>query len=133
VKAGDELPPLTLPSVTAQTLETFAVASGDDNPIHLDPLVAKEMGYGDVIAHGMLSMAYLARLVSKWVPQHDIRSLRTKFVGMTPVGAVPTCTGRVRSVELVHGELRARIILTVRLADGTTTTRGEAVVAVREQ
>jgi acyl dehydratase len=132
MKAGDELPPLTLPPVTAQTLENFAVASGDDNPIHLDPLVAKEMGFGDVIAHGMLSMAYVTRLVTNWVPQRDLRSLRTKFVGMTPLGAVPTCTGRVRAVELVDGELRARIVLTVRLADGTTTTRGEAVVVVRE-
>jgi acyl dehydratase len=132
MKAGDELPPLTLPPVTAQTLANFAVASGDDNPIHLDPLVAKEMGFDDVIAHGMLSMAYVARLVTSWVPQRDLRSLRTKFVGMTPLGAVPTCTGRIRAVELVDGELRARIVLTVRLADGTTTTRGEAVVAVRE-
>ncbi|MFJ8913087.1 MaoC/PaaZ C-terminal domain-containing protein [Amycolatopsis sp. NPDC102389] len=130
MNVGDTLPSFTAPTVTRDGLARFASASGDDNPIHLDPAVAVAQGLDDVIAHGMLSMAYLGRLITSWVPQDRIRSLRAKFVGMTPVGAAPVCGGRVRAVEEIDGELRATIALTVKLGDGTTTVRGEAVVAV---
>lgn len=126
---GDELPPLTPPPISVETLVRFAKASGDDNPIHLNHATAASRGYDGVIAHGMLSMAYLGRLVTGWAPQHRIRSLRARFVGPTPVGAMVTCTGRVRSVDEVDGEQRAKVVLTVTLADGTTTVRGEAIVA----
>lgn len=127
---GTELPPLVVAPITRTTLAAFAEASGDDNPIHLDPAAAAAAGHEDVIAHGMLSMAYLARLVSGWVPQEDIRSLRVRFVATTPVGAEVTCTGKVTGVEEVGGEQRAKVALTAKLADGTTTVRGDAVVAV---
>ncbi|WP_020657362.1 MaoC/PaaZ C-terminal domain-containing protein [Amycolatopsis benzoatilytica] len=126
---GDELPPLTAGPVDRELLARFAEASGDDNPIHLDPAAAAEAGHPDVIAHGMLSMAYLGRLVGEWVPQHRIRSLRARFVAPTPLGARPTCTGRVLSVSEEENGLLAKLSLTVKLADGTTTVRGEALVA----
>ena len=129
MNVGDLLPVFTAPAVTRSGLALFASASGDDNPIHLDPAVAVAHGHDDVIAHGMLSMAYLGRLVCSWVPQSRVRSLRAKFVGVTGVGAVPVCSGRVRAVEDVDGERRAKIALTVEV-DGRTTVRGEAVVAV---
>jgi acyl dehydratase len=86
--------------------------------------VARSAGRDDVFAQGMLSMAYLGRLLTNWVPQERLRSWRVRFAAITPVRAQPTCTGRVRSVT---GGL-AILELEVTLPDGTVTLTGEAVV-----
>jgi acyl dehydratase len=127
VAAGTALPPLALPAISRTTLALFAGASGDHNPIHIDLDVARSAGLDDVFAHGMLSMAYLGRLLTRWVPQSRIRSFQTRFVAITPVLAEPTCEGSVRSVE----DGLATLDLAVRLADGTTTMTGTAVIDLR--
>lgn len=130
IQVGTILPPLVVP-ISRTTLALFAGASGDHNPIHIDVDAAKEAGFDDVFAHGMLSMAYLGRLITSWVPQSRVRSLSTRFTAITPVHAQPTFAGTVTSIDSVNGENRATIAVEATLADGTVTLRGEAVVAVR--
>lgn len=130
VEVGTGLPPLQLPPITRTTLALYAGGSGDHNPMHIDLDVARTIGLDDVFAHGMLSMAYLGRLVTAWAPQELLRSLRGRFVAITPVHARPTATGRVTAIDDVDGERRATVELTITLADGTVTLTGEAVVAL---
>ncbi|MCW2783538.1 MAG: dehydratase [Marmoricola sp.] len=130
VVVGTELPALALPVISRGTLALFAGASGDSNPIHIDLDVARSAGLDDVFAQGMLSMAYLGRLLTNWVPQQQIRSYGVRFVAITPVLGQPTCTARVTAIEDVDGERRATLELAVKLADGTTTLTGDAVVAL---
>lgn len=127
---GDELAPLRIDPISRTTLALFAGASGDHNPIHIDIDVARSAGLDDVFAHGMLSMAYLARLLTDLVPQQQIRSYKVRFAAITPVHGQPTCTATVTSIDEVDGERRATLGLQVRLADGTVTLHGEAVVAI---
>jgi acyl dehydratase len=68
VEVGTELPALELEPITRTTLALYGPASGDHNPIHLDIDVARSVGLDDVFAHGMLSMAYLGRLLTNWTP-----------------------------------------------------------------
>lgn len=130
MSVGNELPPLQLAPISRTTLALFAGASGDHNPIHIDVDVAKAAGLDDVFAHGMLSLAYLGRLVTAWVPQQRLRSLSCRFSSITPVRAVPTCTGRVSAIEERDGERCAIVDLAVTLEDGTVTLRGQATVAL---
>lgn len=130
-EVGTELPPLKIRPISRTTLALFAGASGDHNPMHIDIDVAKSAGLDDVFAHGMLSMAYLGRLLTNWVPQHAIRSYGVRFAAITPVLAKPTATGKVVSIDEVDGERRATIELAVTLADGTVTLTGDAVVALQ--
>ncbi|HEY1974204.1 MAG TPA: MaoC/PaaZ C-terminal domain-containing protein [Pseudonocardia sp.] len=130
IEVGTELPALELAPISRTTLALFGPASGDLNPIHLDIDVARSAGLEDVFAHGMLSMAYLGRLVTSWVDQRQIRSFAVRFAAITPIHARPTCTGRVVSIGEVDGERRAELELTVTLADGTVTLAGSASVAV---
>ena len=125
---GTTLPPLEIAPISRTTLALFAGASGDHNPIHVDLDVARSAGLDDVFAHGMLSMAYLGRLLTDWVPQERIRSFGVRFVAITPVLAKPTCHGTVRDVA----DGLATLDLAVRLADGTTTLTGTAVVDLTE-
>ncbi|GAA2797877.1 MaoC family dehydratase [Mycolicibacterium pallens] len=130
IAVGTELPPLTVPPISRLTLALFAGASGDHNPIHVDLDAAKSAGMPDVFAHGMLSMAYLGRLLTNWVPQENLRSYRVRFASITPVHGQPTCSGRVSAIQEVDGEKRATVDLTVTLADGTVTLSGDAVIAI---
>ena len=132
VDVGTELPTLTVPAISRTTLALFAGSSGDHNPIHLDLDVAKSAGLDDVFAQGMLSMAYLGRLLTGWVPQQRIRSFEVRFVAITPLAAVPTCAGRIVAIhEAGDGAERlATLELTVTLSDGTVTLTGGAVVAI---
>ena len=130
VEIGTELPALALAPISRSTLALFGGASGDHNPIHLDLDVARSAGLDDVFAQGMLSMAYLGRLLTGWVPQARIRSFEVRFAAITPVHAAPICSGRVVAVEQVGDERRATLDLAVTLADGTVTLTGGAVVAI---
>ena len=130
VKVGDTLKPIVLPPITRHQLALYCGGSGDHNPIHVDIDFAKKFGFKDVFAHGMLSMAYLGRLVTSWVPQSQLRALSTRFTSITPVLAQPTCTGTVVGVDDVDGEKRATVEVKITLADGTVTLSGEAVVAL---
>lgn len=127
---GAELPPLELPPISRSMLALYAGASGDHNPIHIDLDAARQAGMDDVFAQGMLSMAYLGRLLTNWVPQERIRSFRVRFTSITPLHARPLCTGRIASIDEIDGERQARLDLQVALADGTVTLRGEAVISL---
>jgi len=115
---------LRIPAISRTTLALFAGASGDHNPIHIDLDVAKSAGLDDVFVHGMLSMAYLGRLLTEIVPQQRIRSYGVRFTAITPVHGEPVCTATVASVE----DGLTTLDLTVALADGTVTLRGSAVI-----
>lgn len=123
------VPELRPGAISRTTLALFAGASGDHNPIHIDIDSARASGMDDVFAHGMLSMAYLGRLLTDWVPQSRIIELSTRFTAITPVLAEPVFRAEITEIETVDGEQRARLDLTAVLADGTKTLAGSAVVA----
>lgn len=131
IAVGDRLPDMVSPAITRTTLALFAGASGDHNPIHIDIDFAKAAGMPDVFAHGMLSMAYLARMLTRWAPQGALRRWDARFVAITPVHAIVTCSSVVVGVFNEAGERRARLRIFARIADGQDTLVGEAVIAVQ--
>ncbi|MFO1327953.1 MAG: MaoC family dehydratase [Rubrivivax sp.] len=130
VKAGDVLPSFTTDPLTRTTLALYCGASGDHNPIHVDIDFAKRAGYPDVFAHGMLSMAWLARLLTNWVPQAHLREYGVRFTAITQVGEAITCSGTVTEVFEADGERRARLSLQTANAAGQVKLQGDAVVAL---
>lgn len=95
IQVGDTLPALNLPPISRTTLALFAGASGDHNPIHIDTDFARKAGMPDVFAHGMLSMAWLGRLITQWAPQSQLRRFDVRFQGITHLANAISCTGRV--------------------------------------
>lgn len=127
---GDSIPALQVPPISRTTLALYAGASGDHNPIHIDTDFAKSAGLDDVFAHGMLSAAYVGRIVTAWAGQQRLRSLRVRFTGITHVHDAPLCTGRVSERFEEGGETRLRIELQCVNQHNETKITGEAVVAV---
>jgi len=130
IAVEDELPPLVFGPLTRHTLALYCGGSGDHNPIHVDIDFAKKAGMEDVFAHGMLSMAVLARLLINWVPQEQIRDYGVRFMSITPVHATISCKGTVEEKLNIDGEQCVRLKLVTELDDGTVTLTGSATVAV---
>ncbi|MFE5702240.1 MaoC/PaaZ C-terminal domain-containing protein [Rhodococcus koreensis] len=115
---------LACPKITRTALALYAGASGDHNPVHIDIDACRAVGIDDVFAHGMLSMAYLGRLLTDHWSQDQVVSYEVRFSAITPVNSEPTCTGTVAKAE----DGVADLDLTVTLPDGTVTLRGTAAV-----
>ena len=130
VNVGDALPPLVLPPVSRLDLALYCGASGDHNPIHVDSDYAKAAGMPDVFAHGMLSMGWLARLLTNWAPQTAVRQYGVRFVAITHIGDAITCSGEVVEKAEVNGERRVKLALHTVDAKGETKLSGEAWLAL---
>ena len=66
VAVGDQIPPLSK-VVRREDVKAYADASGDQNPLHQDDAFARSVGFPGIIAHGMFSMAHVAKAVTDWV------------------------------------------------------------------
>ncbi len=130
IKIGTEIPSLTLPSISRTTLALYAGASGDHNPIHIDSDFAKKAGMPDVFAHGMLSMAYLGRMLTNWKAQSQLRKFSNRFATITQLQDVITCSGKIVELFEESGEKRARLEIVAVNQDNIRTLIGEAVVAL---
>lgn len=49
--------------VSQQRIDAYADASGDHNPIHVDPSFARSTPFGGTIAHGMLVLALIGEMM----------------------------------------------------------------------
>lgn len=130
VKVGDAMPALELPPISRTTLALFAGASGDHNPIHIDIDFARKAGMKDVFAHGMLSMAYLARALTAWVPQKRLLSYGVRFAAITQVADRVQCSGKVVEKLEYRGRPCARIELAASRNGEQVTLSGDAIVAL---
>jgi acyl dehydratase len=130
INVGDSLPALELPPINRTTLGLFAGASGDHNAIHIDIDYARKAGMPDVFAHGMLSMAYLGRLLTQWVDQRQLREFGVRFLGITHLGHRITCTGTVVERFEAGGEQRIKVEVRTTNQYGETKIVGDAVIAL---
>jgi acyl dehydratase len=96
---GEQIPQL-VKHVTQAQIDAYADASGDHNPIHIDPEAARAVGLPGTIAHGMLSMGFLGQLLTNWITTQPsggwIARLRVRFQAMVFPGDMPTCHGVLR-------------------------------------
>lgn len=130
IQVGDSLPSLTLPAISRRTLALYAGASADHHPLHIDLDYARDAGMPDVFAHGMLSAAYLGRMLSDWVPQAQIRDFSVRFIGITQLYSIPHCTGKITEKLERNGEPCVRVALSCANQHGEEKLIAEAVVAL---
>jgi len=103
LRAGQALEPKTYP-VTRAALVRYAGASGDFNPIHWSDRIATSVGLPGVIAHGMFTMALVARAVAEWTGGAEVVELGGKFTNPVVVpdddaGTEVIVGATVKSVE----------------------------------
>jgi acyl dehydratase len=103
VKQGDDIPELKV-TPDKYLPHRYAGASGDYNPIHVDPEFAKQVGLPGNILHGLYSMAQVARASGEAAGDSTkLKRLSVQFRGMGFPEQEITVTGKV--VEEREGRL----------------------------
>ncbi|HLI68198.1 MAG TPA: MaoC/PaaZ C-terminal domain-containing protein [Ktedonobacteraceae bacterium] len=127
------LSPLVKAPIEREQLRRYAAASGDHNPIHLDDAAARRVGLNGVIAHGMLSMAFLGQFVNQQIaddPGARVGRLKVRYIAMVYPGDTLTCLGKVTA--RAEGETETAITLECWAQNqrGEKVATGEATVHV---
>jgi acyl dehydratase len=131
---GDELPSLQAGPITLEVLRAYAEASGDHNPIHTDEAAARGYGLPGVIAHGMLTMGWMARQVLDAVADRaELAELSVRFRSMVKLGDVVTCAARVTEVTEAGDEVLVSLAVTATTQAGDTVVKGTAAVRARKE
>jgi acyl dehydratase len=127
---GSALPELRKEPVTKVQLVKYAGASGDYNLIHTDDETARQVGLDGVIAHGMLSMAFLGQYLCWLSGPESVRRLTVRFVAMVRPGDVLSCKGRVKSLATDAAARELTLEVWAENQRGEQVTAGEAEVVV---
>ena len=100
LKTGMILPETKI-VVTQEHVKLYAEASGDFNPIHLDPAFGEKMGLGGTVAHGMLILAYLSSYMTEHFgcPWLTGGSLNIRFKVPARPGDIINISGTVSRIE----------------------------------
>ena len=117
--------------VTDQHVAAFAALSQDTNRLHMDAQVAAERGFPRRVAHGMVSLCAISRLIGTELPGHGSlwASQELRFAG--PVFVGDTVTARVTVENVSQGaqmiKLRTEV---VNKTTGAVVLSGTAMVRV---
>ncbi|MET0306236.1 MAG: MaoC/PaaZ C-terminal domain-containing protein [Solirubrobacterales bacterium] len=106
----------------------YAGASGDFNPIHIDPEFAKAVGLPNTILHGLYMMGLTARAATEAAggDPKSLRRLSVQFRGMGAPETEITVTGTVASVD----DGKATIEVVAAQGENQTIRNAEAEVAL---
>jgi acyl dehydratase len=100
LEPGAETPTLTV-TPDKYVPHRYAGASGDFNPIHIDPEFAKAVGLPGNILHGLYSMAQVARAATQTGggDPRSLKRLKVQFRGMGKPEAEIRVTGKIREAD----------------------------------
>ena len=125
-------PPHALPEVTHKVTQAqiakYADASGDHNPLHLDPDFAATTPFGQPVAHGMLVLAFASELLTRSFGRAWLCGgrLRARFRSPVYAGDVVTARGTLTS----HDSSSATYRVLVQNQDGVDVITAEATVSL---
>jgi len=116
-----------LKTLSEADVERFAAASGDTNPLHLDPETADDSRFGGRIAHGVLVAGLISAALAR-LPG-EVIYLSQDLAFLRPIRIGDRVTAEVEVVETL-GDDRLRLATRVLDPDGDPAVDGEAVVLV---
>lgn len=131
MNVGDQLP-VVEKDVSQENVERYAKASGDFNPIHVDPDFAAGSQFGTRIAHGMMVAASISEMMTSAFGRAWLNSGRMKIRFRSPVypGDRITTIGRVKAVRETASGSEIECAVDVTRGNGEVAITGDAVVTL---
>ena len=128
-KMGDELEGFSR-VVTQDRVTAYAHASGDHNPIHLDEDFASTTRFGQRIAHGMLSLAFVWEMISMNYPStwHRGGTIKTRFTSPVVPGEEVSVNGSVKRTRGVNDREVVECDVVVTRPNGEKALSGSASI-----
>jgi acyl dehydratase len=93
--AGDEIGAQSFGPFDSAALTRYAIVSGDDNPLHLDPAAARAAGLAGTPVHGMLMLSCFEPVIMGWRRDLFISRFSAKFLRPVLAGEGIRVLGRV--------------------------------------
>jgi 3-hydroxybutyryl-CoA dehydratase len=115
--------------VTDREIHLFAAVSGDHNPVHLDPEYAAQTAFGECIAHGMLTGAFVSAAIAMQLPGPGSIYLGQSLQFRAPVMLGDTLTVTLEVTEKHPKKPWVTIACSVVNQNDKVVARGEAQVA----
>jgi acyl dehydratase len=131
INIGDRLPEFVRTTGFAEW-NRYAAVNDEFIPIHMDDEAGRAAG-NEKGAFGMgnLRLAYLVNMLRQWIGDDgEIRSLNAKYRSMNQKGDELRAVGEVMGKEIVDGLALVHLKVDVIDQNGTSTTPGEATVAL---
>lgn len=124
VRVGDAIPSQST-VVRREDVKAYAVASGDQNPLHQDDAFARSVGFPGIIAHGMFTMAHVTRAVTDWLGDPgSLKRMKVQFRAVVFMDETLVARGEIASVD--EGTRRATLRLWAEI-----DRDGQRVVAIK--
>jgi acyl dehydratase len=115
-------------TVQASDIELFTAITGDRNPIHYDPELAKASRFGGIVVQGGVTTGLLNALVAEDLPGPGSVFLEVSWRFLAPVRPGDVLTAEARVLEVRADKPVTTLGTTVRTGDGTVVVDGTAVV-----
>lgn len=106
----------------------YAGASGDFNPIHIDPEFGKMVGLGGNILHGLCSMAFVARAVvdQSGGDPGKLKNIKVRFA--MPVKPLETVAVHGKVIEKSADAIKLALTADTKNGENQVITNAEAVI-----
>jgi acyl dehydratase len=128
--AGTSLQSVQRGPIERPQIARFAAATQDFNPIHTDEAFAQKIGFPSVIAHGPMSLAFVAQLLGHNFGAENVRGLSVQFRAPVLPGDVLRAEGEVTEVTEVDGERRAVCDVRVVKGESEVVVKGTGQAAI---
>jgi 3-hydroxybutyryl-CoA dehydratase len=118
--------------VTREAIRLYAEASGDFNPIHVDEAFAARTPFGGIVAHGMMTLAYVSEMMGKQFGEKWLSGgvMRIKFRGPARPGDTLTITAERQGDEIISGKQYLKYTVVCRNDKGQPVIDGQVLVAI---
>lgn len=112
-------------SFSQTDFDCFARLSGDDNPIHVDPMFSAGTRFGRTVAHGLLLCSVLRGLLEELLPGGSLVDQSVMFPAPTFADEPMRFSVAVTSMDDHSNVLDLEVL---RIDDGIVTCQGHARV-----
>jgi acyl dehydratase len=115
-------------TVTARDIELFTEITGDRNPLHYDPQLARRSRFGGIIVQGGITSGLLNAVVAEDLPGPGSVFLRVDWAFRAPVRPGDVITAKVAVTSTRADKPITTLSTTIINQDGAVVLDGTAVV-----
>ena len=117
--------------VDERSVAAFAELSADDNPLHMDEQVARASGFPKRVAHGMLALSAISRLIGTQLPGPGSLWVSQELKFPTPVFVGDALTAQVTVEQISNAAGLVKLRTEVRNKDsGSLVLTGSAMIKI---
>ncbi len=127
IAVGSELTPTTK-AISQDVINRYGKLNGDNNIIHYDGDFARQHGYRDAIAHGMMTFGLISEMMTRFLGKGWVSGGKIEIILVAPVYSGDTITARGKVKEKVSEGDALRLVVETwcENQDGERVLLGEA-------